>query len=152
MLPVTHSVYIEAPVDRVFDFWRDPRNQFSLAPDDRAALTDVKLTEDGVGTYYSLTATLAGATLESFVVFTEVIPNRRIVDRSSMALHGTATYVFEPEGSGTRMVMEWQPRSVWRLWPFASLAARFMAARHDHVFQKLKETLEATSTPANAAG
>jgi uncharacterized protein YndB with AHSA1/START domain len=151
-MATTHSVYIEAPVDKVFNFWKDPRNQFSLAPDDRAALTDVKPTEDVVGTYYSVTTKLAGATLEAFFVITEVIPNRRIVDKSSMALHGTVTHLFEPEGSGTRMTVQWQPRSVWRLRPFESLAARFMAARHDQVFRKLKETLEATSTPAEVAG
>lgn len=147
-MTVTRSCDIEAPVDKVFDFWKDPRNQFSLAPDDRFTLTDVKLTEDGVGTYYSLSAKLARATLESFVVYTDVIPNRRIVDKSSMAFRGSTAYSFEPHGAGTRMTMQWHPRSLWRLQPLQALAARFMQARLDHVFTKLKETLEPTSTPA----
>lgn len=150
-MPVTHSVYIEAPVAEVFGFWREPRNVVSLTPDDRVAMTDVRLTEDGVGTCYRLTARLAGVTIDSVIVFTEVVPYRRIVDMSSLALHGTTTYLFEPEGSGTRMTMEWQPRSVWRLRPLEFLAARLMAPCHDHMFRKLKDTLEASGASAAIA-
>ncbi len=150
-MSVTHSVHIEAPVEKVFDFMKDPRNQFSLAPDDRVALTDVKLTGDGVGTYYSYSVKLAGLTLESFTVFTEFIPDKLIVDKSSWALHGTCRYLFEPEGSGTRMTMQWQSGSFWRLPPFDFLGSRFMAPRHGYVLKKLKERLEAASAPAKVA-
>jgi len=151
-MPNMHSVHIEAPVEKVFEFFKDPRNQFSLAPDDRVTVTDVKMTEGGVGTYYSYAMKLAGRTLEGFVVYTEYIPNKLIVDKSSVAMHGSWTYTFEPEGTGTRLTMHGQSRSFWRVWPFSFLLDRVMTRRHDYWLKKLTETLEATSAPAKAAG
>jgi len=74
-MPNMHTVYIEAPVETVFEFFKDPRNQFAMAPDRRIKLTDVKMTEEGQGTYYSYAMKLAGLTREGFVVYTRSIPS-----------------------------------------------------------------------------
>jgi hypothetical protein len=145
-MPNRHTVYIDAPVEKVFDFFKDPRNQFALAPDRRVQVTDVKMTNDGLGTYYSYAMKVAGLTREGFVVYTDFIANKRIVDRSSVAMHGSWTYGFEPEGTGTRLTMYGQSRSFWRIWPFSFLLDRVMTRRHDYWLKKLTETLEAAST------
>lgn len=144
IMPTMHSVYIEAPVEKVFDFFKDPRNQFAMAPDRRITVTDVKMTEEGVGTYYSYAMNLAGLTREGFVVYTEFVPNKIIVDRSSVAMHGSWTYIFEAEGSGTRLTMHGRSRSFWRVWPFSFLLDRVMTRRHDYWLKQLTETLEAS--------
>ena len=72
-MPNRHTVHIEAPVEKVFEFFKDPRNQFALAPDRRIQVTDVKMTKDGLGTYYSYAMKIAGLTREGFVVYTEFI-------------------------------------------------------------------------------
>ena len=151
-MPNMHTVYIEAPVEKVFEFFKDPRNQFAMAPDRRIKLTDVKMTEEGQGTYYSYAMKLAGLTREGFVVYTEFLPNKLIVDRSSVAMHGSWTYRFEPEGTGTRLTMHGgQSRSFWRVWPFSFVLDRVMARRHDYWLKKLTETLESAGVNPPAA-
>ncbi len=146
-----HSVCIDAPVESVFDFWKDPANQFALAPDDRAELVDVRLTDSGVGTSYRIAIKVAGRTVRGpSTEFTELIPNRLIVDRSSMGLHGTWHYEFTPEGSGTRLTMRGQPRGLWRLPGVAWLVDYVMGPRHEHMLTLLKQTLEQTGDPAGS--
>jgi uncharacterized protein YndB with AHSA1/START domain len=85
---LTHGVYIEAPVEKVFAFWLDPANQVALAPDGQVELIDVKITEDGVGTSYRMGMKVMGRTIRGpSMVYTRVIPNELIVDRSSNGMH-----------------------------------------------------------------
>lgn len=98
------SFHVEAPVAKVFDFFRDPTNWAALEPEG-VQFKDVKVTEEGVGTHYSWAAKIGGVTLEGFNVFTESVPDRRITDMSSSSLEGTWTYSFEPDGSGTKLIV-----------------------------------------------
>jgi hypothetical protein len=75
------SIHIEAPVTKVFDFFRDPNNWASLEPAG-VQFKDVRLTEEGLGTHYSWTAKIAGVPIEGFNVFTGFVPNRLITDAS----------------------------------------------------------------------
>lgn len=150
---LTHSVYVEASADDVFAFWKDPTNQFALAPDARAELVSLWITESGVGRSYRTAVKVAGRTVPGpSTVFTEVIPDRLIVDRSSMGLHGTWRYDFEPEGSGTRLTMRGQPRGLWRLPGIASVVDRVMCPRHERMLAALKEVLENTDEHAGRPG
>ena len=129
------SIHIEAPVEKVFDFFKDPRNVLGItaAP---FAVKDVKLTEEGVGTYYTWASKTPGLRFEGFDVYTEVIPNQRITDRSSSGIPGDWTFSFEPEGSGMRLTAEVHHRSFWRIPPLRELvegvqlpiAGRFLSA------------------------
>jgi hypothetical protein len=94
-----HSIHVEAPVEKVFGFFRDPGNWRSLQPEG-VEFKDVRLTREGLGTHYRWAAKIAGFSIEGFDVFTEFIPNQRITDRSSSSLEGTWTYLFEPDGTG----------------------------------------------------
>ncbi len=114
------SIHIEAPVEKVFDFVRDPKNvpKGMTMP---YKIKDIKLTDGGVGSYYSWEFHIAGLPIEGFEVYTEFIPNQRITERSSQSIFGTFTSTFEPEGSGMKLTMETRHGSFWRFPPFRQL-------------------------------
>lgn len=136
-----HHTHIEAPVEKVFNFFKDPNNWRELPHADQ--LTEVKVTEQGVGTYYCVILPIPGVRIKALGVFTEFIPNQRITDRSSLSFAGTLTFSFEPDGSGMRLMMESYPRSFWRIPPLKELAGWVMVKRHKRYMSALKATMEA---------
>jgi hypothetical protein len=136
-----HSFHIEAPVATVFDFFSDPGRWASLEPEG-VQFRDVRRTEEGVGTHYLWSARIAGLSIEGFNVFTEHVPDRLITDRSSNGLEGTWTYVFEPDGSGTRITVTNRVGPLWRLPVVEQLLDRVTARTHGPRFARLKAVLE----------
>ncbi len=134
------SIYIDAPVERVFDFFKDPGNWREF--ESPAVITDVVLTPEGTGTRYRWEARLAGLRIAGLNTFTEVVPNTRITDESSRSFEGTWTYSFEREGTGTRVTMENRQTSFWRIPPLSQLMD-FLAGGHERVLSELKARLEA---------
>ena len=106
------SFYIDAPVEMVFGYFKDPNLQRDAVLFD---LHDVKVTKEGVGTHYTWTFKVAGLRFEGLEVLTEVVPNKHITERSTLALTGLWEYDFEPEGTGTKLTMTVHPQSFWRL-------------------------------------
>lgn len=84
-------------------------------------------TEEGLGTFWVASFQLPGGRAEFFGVYTEFVPNRRIVEKYSLAFEGTWTHTFDPEGSGTRVTVHRHPRSFWRLGLFDKLASSALA-------------------------
>lgn len=113
----TQSYYIDAPVETVFEYFKDPTLTSDLTLFD---LDDVHVTKDGVGTYSGWSFKVAGLRFEGFEVLTEVVPGKHITERSSMA-QMRWDYDFAPEGTGTRVTMTVSPRSLWRFPPFDRL-------------------------------
>ena len=111
------SFYIDAPVETVFEYFKDPELTRDAA---RYDLGEVKKTKDGVGTHYTWSWKVAGLRVEGFEVLTEVVPNEHITERSSMA-QMRWDYDFAPEGGGTRLTMTADPHSIWRLPPLNKL-------------------------------
>ncbi len=118
------SIHIEAPVETVFGFFfdsfKDPAKLADLAPGD-TQYDDVKVTKEGVGTYMSWHAKIAGLPMRGFDVVTDVVPNKHISQRSSNAMVGTWDYDFEPEGSGTKLTLEHHWGSFWGIPPLSNL-------------------------------
>ncbi len=136
------SIYIEAPVENVFDHFMDPRNDIDLMPIDTEIL-EVKPTEEGTGTYTSYRSKIAGVPFEMFDVLTDVVPNRRITSKSSSATVGTWKYTFDPEGTGTRLTMEHESASFWRL-PLLRNVADMVASRANASYMpEVKARIEA---------
>lgn len=136
------SIHVEAPVEKVFDFFKDPRNWRLLEPKG-VEFKDIRCTQEGAGTHYRWAAKVAGFSYEGFDVFTEFIPNQRITDVSSSSLEGTWTYLFAPEGSGgTKLTVENRVRSFWRIPPLAKLMDWVTAKTHDARIARVKELLE----------
>ncbi len=136
------SVHIEAPVEKVFDFFTDPRNEWDILALP-FAFKDVKLAKEGVGTYYSWVSKTPVLRLEGFYVFTEFVPNQRITERSSLAMDGDSALSFEPEGSGMRLTIENHPRSFWRIPPLKQLAGWAQSTAFRRLTSALKATMEA---------
>ncbi len=137
------SIHIEAPVEKVFDFVKDPRSGEDIVP---TAVTDVKMTGDGVGTYYSWVAELRGLRIEGFDVYTEFVPNQRITDRCSSPFFGDFTYTFASEGSGTQVTIESHPRSFWRFPPLREVTDLVKNMAGDRYLSAMKAKME-TAAP-----
>ena len=136
------SIHIEAPVEKVFDFVKDPRNvpEGVTLPYE---VKDVRLTEEGVGTYYSWAIKTPGRRFEGFDVYTEFIPNRRITDKCSAPLAGDWTYSFEPEGSGMKLTAESHHRSFWRIPLLRQLVDWGKSMGSERLLSALKAQMEA---------
>lgn len=135
------SIHINAPVEEVFDFFRDPRNWRELG-EGPASIGDVTLTDEGVGTSYRWAASFGPIRLEGANVFTEFVPHQRIVDQSSRSFEGVWTYSFAAEDGGTRVTMENRQVSFWRIPPLCWLMDA-LARGHGGVLAALKARLEA---------
>ncbi len=136
------SIHIEAPVEKVFDYVKDPRNvpQGVKVP---FKVKDIRLTEEGVGSYYSWEIRVAGLPVEGFDVYTEFIPNRRIADRSSFSMTRDFIISFEPEGSGMKLTRETGHGSFWRIPPFRQLADLVQSMISERYLPALKAQMEA---------
>lgn len=144
------TMHIEAPVEKVFAAFKDPMALADIALMETETF-DVKETRQGTGTFYSWRTKIAGIPMEGFDVYTDVVANKHITDKSSSALVGTWDYDFEPEGKGTRLTMTHHGRSFWGLPPVDYLLglarSRMMAA----LAPRVKERLETPGTKAGKA-
>lgn len=135
------SIHIEAPVETVFDSFKDPTRLWDLNPMD-SHLDDVKVTKEGVGTYTSWHARIYGLPVRGFNVLIDVVPNKHITERSSSPMVGTWDYDFEPEGSGTKVTLEHHSGSFWRIPPLPTLTD-LATERATAVFMsRVKDALE----------
>lgn len=136
--------HIEAPVETVFDFFMDPRKSADLT-EASTEIREVKMTKEGTGSYYSWRAKMVGVPFEGFDVYTDVVPNKHITDKSSNAMAGTWNYSFEPEGTGTKVTMEHQPRSFWTIPPLSNLMEFAVARMSASFILRVKDRIEASS-------
>lgn len=135
--------HIEAPVEKVFDFFLDPRKSADLfLPTE---VRELKMTEEGTGTYTSYRTKMAGVPFETFSVYTDVVPNKHITEKSSSAIVGTWDYAFEPEGTGTKVTMEHHSRSFWGIRPLSTLTEYAAARMNDSFMQRVKDRIESSS-------
>lgn len=132
--------HIEAPVETVYEFFLDPRKSVELFPE--TEIRELKMTEEGTGTYASYHTKLAGIPFDAFSVYTEVVPNKHITEKSSNALVGTWEYDFEPEGTGTKVTMEHHSRSIWGLPPLSYLNDLAVTRMNEPFVLRVKEHLE----------
>ncbi len=114
MATVTHkrSIHIDAPVEKVFDFVKDPHNFYTVmsrAPGSRltghvkAELTDVSMKPDGrVGSTWSFRGALFIYHFTAVFNREEFVTNERIADRNP-DIGSTWTSTFEPDATGTTM-------------------------------------------------
>ena len=135
------SIHIEAPVEKVFDFFKDPKTVYEAAAMP-FAIKDVKLTEEGAGTYYGWASKTPGLRIEGFDVYTEVIPNQRITDRSSSPSAGDSKLSFEPEGSGMKLTIETRQRSFWRIPPLRELVDLVQSTASERLLSAVKAKME----------
>jgi hypothetical protein len=115
---LTHqrSIHIDAPVEKVFDYLKDPHHTYTVISQTptsridrhvRGELTDATMTRGcGVGTTYTFRSTLLGMHADATYTREEYTPNARIVDRNAKA--GVAFALgFEPDATGTTLSLAW---------------------------------------------
>ncbi len=113
MTTTTHkrTVHIDAAVETVFDYVKDPRHFFNAFPGgDALALTDVNLTPEGVGSTYAWKSSMFVFHPHGVSTREEYIPNERIVDRSSTGPVWTWTFEPNPTGTTLSLAFEWSTR------------------------------------------
>lgn len=135
------SIHIEAPVETVFDSFKNPAKFMDLDPGG-TQVDDVKVTKEGVGTYVSWHAKIAGLPVRGFSVITDAVPNKHITERSSNGMVGTWDYDFEPEGSGTKMTLEHHLESFWGIPPLRNLMDLVTARLNDLFMARVKDAIE----------
>jgi len=112
MTTTTHkkAVHVDAPVEKVFDYVKDPAHFYDAMPAGKhgeTVLGDVKLTPEGVGSTYKWTAREFGVKVLSGVMTREeYVVNERIVDRSSTG--PIWTWTFRPDGAGTTLTLAYE--------------------------------------------
>lgn len=144
------SIYIAAPVETVFDFFFDSYKDRGKAQElmglmefPRTQVDDVKATKEGAGSFMSWHIKIASLpVVQGFTVVTDMVPPKRITERSSSAMVGTWDYGFEPEGSGTKLTMEHHAGSFWRIPPLRNLMDWATERMNDSFTRRLKATIE----------
>ena len=106
------SVHIDAPVETVFDYVKDPHHFYlAMVPekdrDQVPPLSDVTLTPDGDVSTYTWKDSRFVFHIKGVMTREECIPNERIVDHSSTG--PVWTYALEPDPTGTTLSLafEW---------------------------------------------
>lgn len=135
------SIYVDAPVETVFDYLLNLKWQDVALMD----VYDVKRTKEGVGTNFSWAFKVGGLRFEGFDVFTDVVRNKSITERSAGAFPMTSIDTVEKEGTGTRLTTEMQPEGVWRFPPLNRLLGLFMSRMGDLMMPRFKEDIEKTA-------
>lgn len=142
------SYHIDAPVESVFDFFKDPSNQVDSAPFSAMKVHDAKETKEGVGSFYSWSVKMLGIPVEGFEVFTDFVPNKRITEKSSNSLVGTWEYIFEPAGDRTRITMLHHPRGIWSAPAVRTVLDIFTRKMTEKVFlPRLEDAIKAMPEP-----
>ena len=149
---VEGEIVINRPVDEVFDFVADQRNEPRYNSKMRVAeqISDGPI---GVGTRFRAETVSMGRAVEIVIEFTGFERPRRIeetVHMSSMDLQGGMT--FDPVAGGTRMRWSWalEPHGGLRL---MSPMITSMGRRSEQtIWGGLKRLLEAPDTSVSSAG
>jgi uncharacterized membrane protein len=151
MVRVEGEIVINRPVDEVFDFVADERNEPRYNPRMRRA---DQITEGpiGAGTRFRAQTVSMGRPVDMVIEFTGYQRPRRLsesVHMASMELQGGLT--FDPVPDGTRMRWSWelQPRGILKL--MSPLVARMGRRQEQRIWTGLKRFLEEQKTPPVSA-
>jgi uncharacterized protein YndB with AHSA1/START domain len=139
------SVYIDAPVERVFPFVKDATNWGALTPWWVAVTYEpVDITPLGTGTLSYRGKALRVIDDSGSGEIIEVIENGRVVYRDADSFQGTSTFLFEPVGAGTTVtvVNERESSRAERIPVVGRLAGWILDQHDDQVLRKLKNLME----------
>ena len=148
MAKVNGAILINRPVEQVFDYVADQRNEPIYNP---RMLQSEKITDGpiGVGTRFRATARSGRRVAEMLIEITEYHKARRLGSRTTMSsvdVNGGLT--FEPVDGATRMSWSWEvsPRGPLRL--LGPLVARLGRRQEQTIWNGLKTQLEGSGPPA----
>lgn len=110
----THSIHIDAPVEKVFGYIEDPAHLLATMPSkNQVTLEAVKRNPDGtVATYQSKYREL-GRHMTTDWTREEYVPNERIVDRNSLGV--LFTFTVEADATGTTLTNIWDASTLMKM-------------------------------------
>ena len=98
---VEKSIHIEAPVAKVFGYIDVPTNLLEIWPS-LVDIRDVERLPSG-GSKFEWTYKMAGVRFDGRSEAVEYVANQRVVTESEGGVSSTITWIFEPEGGGTKV-------------------------------------------------
>lgn len=108
----THSIHIDAPVEKVFHYVEDPEH-FVAHMSNGATVGAVERTPDGVVTSYQTKYRELGMHLTADFTREEYVVNKRIGDRSSLGV--VFAFSFEPDDTGTTLTLAWDASTLMKM-------------------------------------
>jgi hypothetical protein len=142
MVRVDGEIVIDRPVEEVFDFVADERNEPRYNPRMRT-VEQITAGLIGVGTRFHAVTVSMGRPIEMIIEFTGYERPGRLTSVTHMpAMDLAGGLTFEPVSGGTRMRWSWQlqPRGMTR-W-FAPLVTRIGRRHERRIWTSLKQFLE----------
>ncbi len=142
MVRVEGEIDIDRPVEEVFDFVADERNEPRFNPQMRRAerISDGPI---GVGARFRAEMVSMGRTVEMVIEFTDFERPRRLASSthmSSMDIRYTLTFEPAPEGTRMRWSGDLKPRGIFKL--MSPLVARMGRRQEQRIWTSLKHLLE----------
>lgn len=147
MSHIEREILINRPVEEVFDFLADGRNEPQYNPHMLCA-EQVPAGPIGCGTQFRTEVTARGRSMEMVYEITAYQHPQRLAMRTIKAavdVQSTETFEAVPGGTLVRWMWEMEPRGVFKL--LAPLVSRIMGQRLDTVLTNIKRLLEAQQTP-----
>jgi uncharacterized membrane protein len=143
MATIKKSIFIQAPVEKIFAFMSEPVNLPEIWPS-MVEVKDVQPSPAG-GYNFSWVYKMAGMRFDGASETVEVIPNRRVVTKSTKGIESKFVWSYQPEASGTRVTME--AEYVIPLPVLGKLAEAIIVKQNEHesevLLSNLKNKMEA---------
>lgn len=104
MPKIERTIIINAPVEKVFDYWAEPTNVPEFWPS-LVEVKDVQQLPNG-GNSFRWVYKMAGMRFEGTSEETEHIANQRTVTKNKGGIESTITMMFQPEDGGTKLTLQ----------------------------------------------
>ena len=101
---IERTVIVNAPVEKVFDYWAEPTNVPEFWPS-LVEVKDVQQLPNG-GNSFRWVYKMAGMRFEGTSEETEHIANQRTVTKNKGGIESTITMMFQPEDGGTKLTIQ----------------------------------------------
>ena len=104
MPKIERTISINAPVEKVFDYWTEPAN----LPEYWPSVVEVKDRQrlPNGGNIFRWVYKMVGMRFEGTSEDVEYIANQRTVTKNKGGIESTITMMFQPENSGTKLTVQ----------------------------------------------
>jgi uncharacterized membrane protein len=104
MPKIEKSIRIDAPVEKIFDYWTEPANLPEFWPS-VVEVKDRQRLPNG-GNFFRWVYKMAGMRFEGSSEDVEYVANQRTVTECKGGIDSTITVTLQPEGDGTQVAFE----------------------------------------------
>ena len=135
---MTKSIFIDAPVEKVFAYMEDASNLPEIWPS-MVEVKNIVVDQNGLANYDWIYK-MAGVHIQGASKTLENVPNKRIVVKNEKGVESTFTWDYHPESNGTKLSVEVEyaiPGSV-----LGKLAKSFILKQNEREADTLLENLK----------